>query len=69
MIKGPAINYDKNKFLKKPKIIKRINVSEQNDYQDSLFQSVKFFLDTTNKKKNFPKKENTQSLKVNNMIL
>ena len=69
LIKGPAINYDRNKFLKQPKIIKKINVSEKRDYQDSLFKSVKFFLDNTRKKKNFSKKENAQSLKVNNMIV
>ena len=53
LIKGPAINYDRNKFLKQPKIIKKINVSEKRDYQDSLFKSVKFFLDKTRKKKFF----------------
>ena len=68
-IKGPAINYDKNKFFKSPKTIKKINISEKKDYQESLSKSVKFFLDTTNKKKNFSKKENSQSLQVNKMIL
>ncbi len=68
-IKGPAINYDSNKFFKKPKTIKKINVSEKKDYQESLFKSVKFFLDITNNKKDFSKKENIQSLNVNNMII
>ena len=68
-IKGPAINYDVNKFFKPPKIIEKINISEKKDYQGSLAKSVKFFLETANKKKIFSKKENARSLVINKMII
>ena len=68
-IKGPAINYDKNKFFKQPKIIKKISISEKKDYQDSLVKSIKFFLEIVRKKKIFSKKENTKSLVINKMII
>tara|TARA_B100001093_G_scaffold518265_1_gene602520 strand:- start:1791 stop:2720 length:930 start_codon:yes stop_codon:yes gene_type:complete len=68
-IKGPAINYDKNKFFKPPKTIKKISISGKKDYQESLSKSIKFFLDITSKKKNFSTKENAQSLTVNKMII
>ena len=69
LIKGPAINYDKNKFFKPPKIIKKINVSEKKDYQDSLLKSVQFFLEIVRKKKVFSKKENAKSLVINKLII
>ena len=68
-IKGPAINYDINKFFKPPKIIKKINISEKKDYQESLVKSIKFFLEIANKKKIFSKKENARSLVINKMII
>lgn len=69
LIKGPAINYDKNKFFKSPKIIKKINVSEKKDYQDSLVKSIQFFLEIVRKKKVFSRKENAKSLVINKMII
>ena len=69
LIKGPAINYDINKFFKPPKIIKKINISEKKDYQESLVKSIKFFLEIANKKKIFSKKENARSLVINKMII
>ena len=68
-IKGPTLNFDKNNLLKPPKIIKKIKINEKKDYLDSLNKSVDFFLKTILKKKKFSKKENLESLKINDMIL
>ena len=68
-IKGPAINYDINKFFKPPKIIKKICISEKKDYLESLEKSVTFFLGTVIKNKIFSKKENLKSLVINKMII
>ena len=69
IIKGPAINYDINKFFKPPKIIKKIRISEKKDYLGSLDKSVSFFLKTVIKNKTFSKKENLKSLVINKMIV
>ena len=68
-IKGPALNLDKNNFIKLPKLIKKIRVNEEKDYLDSLNKSINFFLTTILKQKKFSAKENQESLKINNMIL
>ena len=68
-IKGPAINYDMNRFFKPPKIIKKIRISENKDYLESLDKSVCFFLDTVIKNKIFSKKQILKSLLINKMIV
>ena len=68
-VKGPALNFDKNNFLKLPKLIKKIRINEKKDYLDSLNKSINFFLKIVLKKKKFSKKGNLESLKINNMIL
>lgn len=54
-IKGPAINLDKNNFFKKPKLIKKINLNNNEDYILSLEKSVMYFLNHALKKKVFLK--------------
>ena len=68
-IKGPAINYDANKFFKPPKIIKKILISEKKDYMASLEKSVSFFLRTVTKTQIFSKKEVLKSLLINKIII
>jgi len=68
-IKGPAINYDANKFFKPPKIIKKIRIGERKDYIASLDKSVSFFLKTVIKNQTFSKKEVLKSLLINKMII
>jgi predicted dehydrogenase len=68
-IKGPTLNYDKNNFIKPPRLIKKVRVSQKKDYLDSLDKSVNFFLKTVLKQEKFSIKENLKSLKINSMIL
>ena len=68
-IKGPTLNFDKDNFLKPPKLIKRIKVNQKKDYSKSLVMSINFFLKTISKKKKFSKKENLETLKINEIIL
>ena len=68
-VKGPALNFDKKKLLKTPKIIKTIRINEKTDYLASLEKSVRFFLNTVIKKKYFSQKENSKSLAINKMII
>ena len=68
-IKGPTLNFDKENFLKPPKLIKKIKVNQRKDYTQSLIKSINFFLNTVSKKKKFSKKKNLETLKINKMIL
>ena len=68
IVKGPALNLDKNKFFKEPKIIKKFKINENKDKEQSLKKSVEFFLKIAENKLNFPKKETLNSLKINKII-
>jgi hypothetical protein len=68
-VKGPTLNFDRNNFLKLPKLIKKIRINKEKDYLDSLDKSVNFFLKIALKKKKFSKKDNLKSLKINSMVL
>ena len=35
-VKGPALNFDRNNFLKLPKLIKKIRINKEKDYLNSL---------------------------------
>ena len=67
-IKGPANNFDKNGFFIKPKIIKRFNINEKNEYNYSLEKSVDFFMKTVKLKKTFSKKEFNLAISSNKLI-
>ncbi len=68
-IRGPAMNLDKNNFFKKPKLIKRIKLNENQDYNLSLKKSVTYFLEHAYKNKNFTAKHLKKSLASNNFII
>lgn len=68
-VRGPAMNLNKNKFFIQPKLIKKISISENHDYNISLEKSINFFLDHVKKKKSFSKKDFINSLYVNKLIL
>jgi predicted dehydrogenase len=68
-IRGPAMNLDKNLFFIKPKLIKKIRISEKQDYNLSLEKSVDFFLNCVKKNKTFSKKIFNTSLNSNKLIL
>ena len=42
-IKDPTLNLDSNGFFKSPKVIKSYNINENNDFNNSLYESVNFF--------------------------
>tara|TARA_Y100000590_G_scaffold186728_1_gene212745 strand:- start:2820 stop:3737 length:918 start_codon:yes stop_codon:yes gene_type:complete len=67
-IRGPAINLDKNKFFKKPKIISRYTVNENKDYQISLEKSIDYFLKIVRKRRFFDKKLFMCSIKSNKLL-
>ena len=67
-IKGPALNLDKNNFTKRPKIIKKINIDNTKDTENSLKESIDFFLDNISKGKSFNKKSISLALVSNSYI-
>ena len=68
-IRGPAMNLDKNNYFKKPNIIKRININEDQDYILSLKKSVTYFLGHAYKNKNFSKEHLRKSIMSNSFII
>ena len=68
-IRGPALNIDKDNFLKKPKLIKKEILDEKKDYNESLELSIDYFFKQINEKRKFSKKEFYDSLKINKLIL
>ena len=68
-IKGPTLNLDSNGFFKSPKVIKSYNINENNDFNNSLYESVNFFLNHAKNKKKFKKKLIDISLKSNSLIV
>lgn len=68
-IHGPSINLTKNGFFKAPKLIKNFYVNQNKDLENSLFDSVSFFLKHAQNKKDFKKKIWDDSLKSNSLIL
>ena len=68
-IRGPALNLDKDNLFIKPKLIKKIKISYDNDYQLSLEKSVNYFLDTSLNNKFFNKKDHNCSINSNKLIL
>jgi len=67
-IKGPALNLDKNNFTKYPKIIKKIKLDKK-DSENSLKESIEFFLDTVSKEKTFDKKSTALELISNSFVI
>jgi predicted dehydrogenase len=67
-IAGPAENYDQKGFFIKPKNKEKFKISEKKDYENSLNESVEFFIKTVKNKKFFKKKIFTNSIKANSFI-
>ena len=68
-VRGPSLNLDKKGFFIAPKIIKKIKIAENKDYNNSLHDSVVFFLDCIKNKKIFDKKILDISIKSNSLIV
>lgn len=69
VIKGPSLNLDRNNFFKQPRIIKKFNTNESDDYNLSLEKSCEFFLQKALKNKNFKKPLFDCSLRSNSLIV
>lgn len=69
IIQGPSLRYDKKNLLTTPKIIKKIRINEIEDYNNSLKESVGFFLNKVLKKKMFSKNQQISWLKINKLVL
>ena len=69
IVKGPAINLDKKKFFKKPKVLKVIKCNNKSDAIYSLKKSVDYFLNIIINRKSFPKNEVKLALLSNKYIL
>lgn len=69
IVKGPAINLDKNKFFKKPKVLKVVKYNNKSDAMYSLTKSVDYFLNIIINRKSFPKNEAKLALLSNKYIL
>ena len=67
-INGPAINLDKKQFFIKPKLIKKFVINDENDYLNSLKDSVNYFLKIVKTNKNFKKKMTDCSLASNHLL-
>ena len=67
-IYGPAENYDKNGRFIPPKIIKKFNVNESNDYNKSNINSVNFFINNCKNNIYFKKNLFTCSIKTNELL-
>ena len=68
IISGPSSNFNKKGFFIKPKIIKKIILNEEKDYNESLKKSVYEFLFTASLKKKFSKKNYKISLESNLLL-
>jgi len=68
-IRGPALNLDREKFFKKPKLIRKYNIKNLEDYNLSLNKSVDYFLYHVKNKLEIPKKSIQNSLNSNKLIL
>ena len=65
---GPSENYDKKGFFIKPKLIKKMTLNEEKDYNESLKKSVYEFLLTASLKKKISKKNYKISLESNLLL-
>lgn len=67
-IRGPAINLNKKGFFIKPKLIKNYKINEIKDYNNSLAESVNFFLNSSLKNKKIPVKMFLKALETNKLL-
>lgn len=69
IIRGPRKNLNSKKNFIKPKIKFKQRINEINDYENSLYESVKFFVNKAKSKKYFDKKLFKISLESNKLML
>lgn len=67
--RGPRNTHDKNGFFIKPKIILEEKFNQLQDYNQSLKESVKFFIKTYDSKNKFSSEKNKISLLSNKLLL
>lgn len=68
IVRGPAKTFDKKGRFISPKILFQQNIGDNQDYNNSLNESVNFFLDQAKKGRNFKKEIFNSSLISNNII-
>jgi len=68
-IKGPALNLNKNNFIKSPKILKKINFDDVQDSMNSIEKSITYFMSKVISGKKFKKVEAQIGLKSNSYVL
>lgn len=69
IVRGPALNLDKNNFTKVAKIIKKVKLNSNKTTSDTLNKSVDYFLKISSKEKYFKKDEIAMSLHSNSFII
>ena len=68
-IKGPTLNLDSKGFFKSPETIKSFHINENKDFNNSLIESINFFLNHARNKRKFNKRIINISLKSNSLIV
>ncbi len=69
IVRGPALNLDKNNFTRPPKVKAKFHLNKNNLNNNTLLKSVEHFLEISSKKRYFKKKEIINSLTSNYFVL
>ena len=69
IVKGPALNLDKNNFTRLPKLKAKFHLNSNSLNNNTLLKSVEYFLKTSSEKKYFKKKEIINSLTSNYFVV
>ena len=69
LIRGPSKNFDKKGLFKKPKLKKKIIISNNKEKKDTLKKSIEFFLRIVRKNEEFDLNHWNVSIKSNELVL
>ena len=69
LIRGPSKNFDKKGMFKKPKLKKKITISNNQEKKDTLKKSIDFFLRIVRKNEEFDLNHWNVSIKSNELVL
>ena len=69
IVRSPRDVFDKNGYFILPSINKKENYCYNTDYADSLFNSIKYFVDCVQQNKEFKRKEFENSISSNRFLL
>ena len=69
IVRGPALNLDKNNFTRPPKLRAKFHLNSNNLNNNTLLKSVEYFLKISSEKKYFKKKEIINSLISNYFVV